>query len=279
MAATLQWDTIQDASLTEEGVAQVRVRSGIVTDIDIDPTGSTDKEVLAKARDAVYAEIDPGDSWSVSEPNLRFRRLQVLPVAFNAARVLATFDTNNGGLLTSYIIRDDAFVQQVRTNMVPGTREPIVVSWTATAPATGSVPADNITFDVPLPVRAITVTSLNLGAPPTGYQEAVGYVNDATWYGKPVGYWLLTRFRSDVSKYQGSYAIEATAMSRNYADWSETGTLVNKLTGKYVTVDPTEITNMNALTYSRGIIYPGNGVVRVGPHPTTNFSTIFGFSS
>ena len=93
------------------------------------------------------------------------------------------------------------------------------------------------------------------------------------------GMWLLQRFKSQLSKYQSSFTVEATISTRG-EDWSYYGALQNRSTGQYADTSSILSTAM-ALPYSYGIIYPPGGtdnkkgLIRVGPHQTTSFASLF----
>jgi len=142
-----------------------------------------------------------------------------------------------------------------------------------------------------MPTLAVSISGLIYGNPPTGYQEGVAYVNDNIWpqsiaslvRPKLAGYWMLQRYETAFSKFKGYYTYDALAGSRVFTDWSETGVLVNRQTGRHVQVSDADVAAMNGLPYSYGYIYPNGGdlesagIVRIGGNPTISFPTIFGF--
>lgn len=175
------------------------------------------------------------------------------------------------------------------------------------------IPQDVVPMSLLRPVRSLTVRQIILGrpkylqkqtgfsdwfngfaipsppgTPPPGFTGAanagvgpasfVGCVNSYPWLGLPTGYWLLTGFTSRLSKFDNYYETVATAITKNFEDWSEFGILRQKQTGRYVPVSNQELAKARNGGYSYGV-QQFQGVVRVGAYPPTDFTGIFGFSS
>ncbi|HEV7297936.1 MAG TPA: hypothetical protein VGN72_01120 [Tepidisphaeraceae bacterium] len=280
---TLKIDTVRGSSLEAvDGVGTRLIRTAIVDDIDL--ASGNDPEALIKVLSVTgmpqLKDALPG------QPSMFLRRTIVRPSLTRWRRAYVDLEYSNefGLIPTAYIVRDDAFLQQVETNLIPGTFVPIRVNWQNPSEATEKVPADNITFSFGIPIRAISISGLAYGSPNT-YQGSVGMVNAGTWAGKAAGHWRLDRYASEINKQEGTYTYNAMAVSRAYGDWSEWGVLRNQQTGRYIPIASADRTAALALAYSYGIIYPtatpdtsNKGFVRVGPYQTTNFETIFGFT-
>jgi hypothetical protein len=139
------------------------------------------------------------------------------------------------------------------------------------------------------------VSVLAYGNPTSDGGDYIGTVNDDDWpasvvgmTSKPTGYWLINKFETMTSKFQGYYTVEAAALTRTNEDWSEYGILRSRVSGKYAMVTDTEHTPPSwdyaadaaaVSPYSYGIMYrePNKGILRVGPYPTSSFASLFGF--
>jgi hypothetical protein len=138
---------------------------------------------------------------------------------------------------------------------------------------------DRITYTIQQPMRAIGISALVYGEPTSGIGTQQ-YVNHASWPSghAPMarGFWRLDRYQTDYARYSGYYTLDAQASSKVVEDWSETGTLRDSQTGRYVKYSPAELTTLLSTPYAYGIVQ-GNGIQRVGFYPVINFATIFGF--
>lgn len=212
---------------------------------------------------------------------------------------------------TSYVITDDSFEEMYTTNLMPGTRAPIkgywnptkMRGWVAPKDSQGNeikippIPDDLVSITIPRTVRTIRVTQLRLGRPspatlppglatPDGFFDGIGgttspqtrvsYVNDNIWQGLPKGYWRITGYSSQVSKYDGYYSTVMTAYTKNDEDHSVFAIPVNRLTGKPALVSDEAMAEAAGGEYQYGF-KPYNGVTRIGPYRTTDFRALFGF--
>jgi hypothetical protein len=284
MPGTLTIDKVRGASLEQDlstGFTRV-VRAGTVDNIDL--ASGNDPEalinVLGTSGFPQLNETMPG------QPNLTVRRISIQPSLTKLRRVYVTWEYSNDTSLipTAYLVRDDAFLQEVETNLIPGTFIPIRVNWQNPSASTDKVPADNVTFRFGMPIRAVSISGLKYGSP-SGYQSSVGTVNNALWTGRAAGWWRLDRYATEINRVNGTYTYNALAVSRSYGDWSEYGVLRNTQTGRYVDIATADRAAAVALPYAQGIIYPtatpstsNKGLVRVGPYYTASFSAIFGFT-
>jgi hypothetical protein len=279
MAAQLILDTVADSSLEVTANLPTKIRGALVTGLTGDPSTALDQVIgLLAANSLALGSTITLSGWA--QP-LFFHRLVARPLGSDSLRLQLIFDTDFGGQQSALIVRTRGYLTPYQTNMVPGTRIPLKApKWTDPANAKNTVPADNVTFTIQRPMREISVSGVKFGAlPATGtYDGFIGYSNVGAWLGKNTGYWLITDGGADVSVYQGWYSFHLSAMTKNVEDWSETGLLMNKQTGRYVEANNDDITALIGLPYQQGIIGTKPGLMRWGPYPTTNYFPLFGFS-
>jgi hypothetical protein len=224
---------------------------------------------------------------------------------------------------STFVITDKSALTTRQTHYIPGInrKQKISLAWEPhpDKPYEPGVPEDLVTISILFPMRVMTIDALIYGRPTEG-QDFVGYVNGALWptlpggafpnlifeYGdatfptasrlqKDKGFWLLTEYATQRSRYSGYFTLSAQAQSRVIEDWSECIQLRDKKTGRFVQISKTIdlgdaiIAALMAAPYQYGIVrgtpQPGNndnmtrnvGVARVGPYPSTDFVQIFGF--
>jgi len=293
----VKFDTI-NGQLTISSTTVERIRTGTITGI---PT--TDVPyiwVLEVAYNAIVA-VYPMGSGFPSNPSWILHSIRVWAMSGNSCRFEMVYSTVDWGT-TVYLITDETYMEVVDSEFIPGLagKVQILVSYNFPQPA-GITPSpvqtsasqgytlikDAVRFALPCPVRALTITQISFGNPPTAVRPYVGWVNsDSTFLGLGPGFWRILHFKSQLSKFTSSYSVEAQIATRTTNDdWSYFGALQNKTTGQYAdttAVLPTAL----ALPYSPGVIYPqstgnvGNpddtgGLVRIGPWKMTSFSTLF----
>jgi len=288
--------TLPDSQIKQQGL-YTEITAGVVIE-NIDTTGSNDTETLVRARDAVYASYPffPG------HPELRLFNILLKGFNTNSMTGVMVFQSSQFDVVSAAFVRFTGYSQTQETNLVPGLRIPIKVGWVGepkTITLEGGnqigirpeVAPDLVTMRFSLPALCVSISGLMYGSPPTQFQEGVAYLNNAAWpssvptiiKSKPKAYWKIDKYETAFSKYRGYYTYEAVATSRVFADWSETGVLVNRQSGRYVKVSQANIDAMNAKEYKHGIIYPDTegidpGIVRVGGNPLIDFPSVFGFN-
>lgn len=272
MATTFEIDKIDGSSLEINGLLRNRVRIGVVKGID---TSSGTDLILEKAYDAmVAAGYTLGSASPDTSSTARLATVRISPLSGDMCRVEMRYEPPNFNQ-TAYVIRNSSYVTNVPGNMLPGTRTPIRIGYTDVDGK--KWPEDNLTIPILRAFRQISISAVIAGDPPTGLQDAIGYANSDTWQGKAKGYWLMVRADTDVSKWTGYSSYTASALTRGFEDWSETGVLRNSMTGKYAKVATADLATLLSPAYSQGIISSVAGAIRVGPFPTTSFTTVFGF--
>jgi hypothetical protein len=275
---TIEYDKIEGPSLDVELNKFIRVRTGIVKGIDTGGTVS-DANVLEAAYDAVINDTQFGDLSPGGHAPLR--RMRFDPVAsHNMVKFSLMYDTGSFTSPVAYIYRDSSYLTQATTNMVPGSRKPIRLSWGNPAASADKVPEDLLTISYMRPMAKKSVTALLTGDPDINIQRAVGKVNDGTWANGDAGYWLCTNIDIETRKYTGLYSISVELASKIDEDWSEYGVLFNPKSGKYVKVRDADITTLLGMPYAKGLQYPGGdatkGIVKVGPYDEADFDFLFG---
>ena len=280
--ATVTLDIVENSSAEQFGVIKRHMRGGLVTGLDT--TGS--------AVDLMWTVLNlpgiprTGDAHP-SRPEMKFNRIIMQGASGDAVRFQLVYETFNPyGPASAYYISDDTYIGTYTSNMLPGTRIPIQVSFdipNTLGEKALIIPADYVPMTFYRPMRAVGVTALIYGNPEgdnTG--KYVGYVNNATWRNLATGYWLMSRYFTNVSKFQGYYQKEMQSITRGNEDWSETAILQNKQTGRFANhvFMNDEIASNLSLTYAQGIIGSTNtrGFIRVGPYPLANFDNLFGFN-
>jgi hypothetical protein len=231
-------------------------------------------------------------------PALYFANFQATPLGGSheggQARCRFVYETPQslatGVTPTSYVITSGVHSVGYQTDLIPGTRVPIRTGdFVSTDFPDARVPADNVLMNITRAHRVLRVSALRLGDPDDDKGDLVDHVNDGQWRGKGIGFWKLSGYETSVSKYGGYYQLAMEAESRVFEDWSETGLLEDRLSGKKVPVTEPDIAIMMGLPYAYGVIFPRKpkatfeadheaGLVRAGPYPLTNFNAIFGFS-
>jgi len=264
------------------------IRPGDVLDVDV--VEGDEVEVLWDALSEI--NITLGDSLP-GHSELKLDRVSARVVSYRQIRAMLIYEEPQIGSFASNtvsVFTNDTFLSSYRTNRVPGSRQPIVINGFSGRSQPEDVEAftigspDYVTFDFFRPTKQISISAIKVGNgnEEDGNSDYVGYTNDAEWRGSPRGYWLVSQFKTSVSKYTGFYSVEAACINRVIEDWSEFGTLRNELTGKYINSDLSIVTNPLAAAmaedYDHGIIYnvKNSGIVRVGPYPATNLSALFG---
>lgn len=275
MATEIIWDTVEDSSAEAFGIIKRHARGALITGLDTSVTPADMLwSVLSLPGVPVTGQSHP------TRPELKYNRVLLRGVSGDSVRAQFIYETfNPSGPASAYYITHDSFTQSFQTNMVPGTRVPIRVSYED--PVTGlKIPEDYVTFTFDRTMKAISVTALIYGNPEGSTDGAyVNRANDSAWQGLPIGYWRTLRYKTSYAKFSGYYQKEMTALTKVDEDWSEMGILRNSVTGRFAKVLESNITACLSATYAYGI-QPGTstlGFVRVGPYRTANFASIFGF--
>lgn len=215
---------------------------------------------------------------SVTHPTLTLQRVVIRGYTTDGVVGFMYHETPFfGGPASALIVRRHGGMTQNTSNTYTasgGARLPIVVPGITLADGS-KVEADYADTGGLEPLDVLNVTGLTYGAPSSGGVSVRGYVNNATWQGYPVGYWLCTEFNTDISQYQGYYTYSHTAVTRVTKDWGEIATLRNEKTGKYVTVAAGDVTSLSTAVYTNGLTSVPGGV-KVGRYPMTYLGAAFG---
>jgi hypothetical protein len=301
MAVKLKLDTIRDSQFEQEGQITRYVRGALITGMTVEEGREIDFLFNAGNKDVVAGMPQMNEGLSASYPGLKLTRRQFIPLNGGLIRCFLTFETPFGfAAQSSYIIRNSAFLGNVETNMLPGSRRaPLSVPGFSRAEVDGedsSIKDDVVTLRIFRPMRQISVSVLAFGSPTSDGGDYIGTVNDDDWpvlvegmTSKPTGYWLMNKYETMTSKYQGFFTVEAAALTRTNEDWSEYGILRSRKTGKYAMVTDTQdpprwdyaAEAVAVKPYKYGVMYrkPGAGILRVGPYETTSFASLFGFGT
>lgn len=276
--STIIFDTIKGSLLDVQSAPgsniKQQVRTGIIKDLDV--VGSSDAEVLNKAFDAITAAVPFGTPHPRGDVG-PFNRLILRPIESisNMLRFEMVYGTGAMSGNSAYLLRYSTVMQSYNTRFLPGTgRNRRIATLDFKDPDTGkTVKANSINMTLMRPIRTISVTSIQTGAPEEGDDDMVNLVNNAPWQGKPRGYWLVTGYETAISFYQGYYQASATVMTKGNENWFEVGVLVDPTTGLPVKVDEAKL-GAALKSYDYGV-FPYEGFVVVGPYETENFNVIF----
>jgi hypothetical protein len=302
MAVTLKLDTIQQSQFEENGLVKRYVRGALIKGMTVEDGKEIDFLFNAGNKDIVPGMPQMGEALSASHPDLQLTRRQFIPLNGGLIRCALTFETPYGfAAQSSYIVRNSAFLSNIETNMLPGAgRTPLSVPGFSQSEIVGNdskIPGDVVTLRIFRPMRQITVSVLAYGSPTSDGGDYIGTVNDDDWpvnvegmTSKPTGYWLMNKFDTMTSKYQGYFTVDAAALTRTNEDWSEYGILRSRDTGRYAMVTDPDTTHVPphwdyaaeavaVKPYKYGIMYrrADKGILRVGPYETSSFATLFGF--
>lgn len=292
MAASLILDEIEGSQLEAafDGTHR-RIRRGRIRNIDV--SGSTsvpDARVLEKAL-AVTGMPALGSAYPAGTGTtlvgLSLQRIIIRPRTARMATVELLYDvTQIGGITATYLIRDSSRLVREVTNMIPGNRFPVMVGWKNPDFDIDDefVPFDYVQFAYERHYRVVSISATINNLPPLGNRQAMGRVNDATWYGYPRGYWRVDAFEADSRDRGSTYQIQTEVASRIDEDWATYGILMNKHTGKYVKVNVSDVDFLVAFDYQYGLKYPtpnpdplNSGIVKIGPYKLVNFAALYGF--
>ena len=306
-------DTVAGSSFTLEASRVVRVRTATITNINVAAGQALMLEEAYIALNAQGLALNTGypdnPDWTLQ----RIRVTPLDGTSARAELFYSTPDwgTPSAYIITDSTVLKQVETQF----MPGTSKQPFMVSYdaqkaasyssTASPAPTNQTPIsqDAVTLSIMIPVRQLTITQLQFGNPDevsnaptsggfgsigegtgssiTSLRASVKYVNGDTFLGLNKGYWLMMGYTTRISVYQGTYVSEATISTNGDEDWSVYGILQNRQTGQYAdTSDATGTGGMTAAQgagYSYGIIYnsAGYGVIRVGPYPTTSFTTLF----
>lgn len=233
-------------------------------------SGGSEQDVLFDCKTAIQSSV--GDTLT---GHTDYRLQQILIEAVGQtdaeARLFWVKDLVLGFEPSTAIITESTTLVSRNTRFLPGTREKFLID------SYLGVPGDTVSCNILCPLRTVNVSILGAGDVEDGEGSSISTVNNATWRGLNLGYWLMAEYTTSVSKYTGYYQQRITAISRVLEDWSEV-IVLRRPDGKFISVDETQYSTDMALDYDYGLIGTKNkGFARYGPFPMTNFTAIFGF--
>lgn len=272
---------IEGSQLVDSATSRLLLTRGLITNIQAD--SDPDPEIIWRAKTACEAAgYVMGSALNVLHPEMIYQQLVIRGFTNNGCIVELRHETPVfGGAATALILRNRSYVSSINTNMyrdtagnVHGIRVPGIT-------IEGEQVGDDLgTISMLKPMRARQVFALTYGQPANGGEDAVGFVNNANWQSKPPGFWLMTEFETDISRYSGYYTMQATAITQVTHPWVYFSTLQSRQTGRYAQIAAAEIANLGNLPYLPGSLTQatGGGMVRVDPYLFANFAAIFGIN-
>lgn len=201
-------------------------------------------------------------------------------IVVNYSTIVLNPIPNNG----QYTISDDTTISNSTTQVDPKTRHPLTFAFSDA----GGIQDDTATISFDQVSRRVTALAAISGTKIEACRAAVGKVNNPAWNGLGIGYWLLESLSQQGATTSTvnpatTYVVSLTASTRTTIDWSSTSVFRDRNSGRYKTVSNTIADTAKTLPYTYGVIYGGpgpdygNGLLRVGPYDTVDFSTIFPF--
>lgn len=230
----------------------------------------------------------PSAPLSASYPNLLLTRTIVNPsrVIPKRANFQWVYETLSGGSPTRLVIRDRTYAEQVSAQMIPGTWTEFRVSWANPLGDADQV-EDIGTLNITIALRAISITAIRSGTESgntlglsDALQDKMNFVNADPFplfarNTKPAGWWKLVEYNSELSVFENSLAVTATAVTRNISPWIDCLRLQRPGESQWLPIDQSELVTKMNLPYARGT-EEGNGFLRVCAYPTANFGPLFG---
>lgn len=174
-----------------------------------------------------------------------------------------------------------------------------------------AIPKDVVSMELLSPLRAISVVTISVGSPPNAGRTQHGTVNNAPWptpppswnigggpnsqgidlsgnsifttpplVGSPLpaGFWLLHVYQTEYTRQLNYFQSNLEAITRSVEDWSELAFLRSNQTGKWAAPPTSAIDAAMSAPYSYGVQPDdANGLLRICPYKTSNFSSLFGF--
>lgn len=162
------------------------------------------------------------------------------------------------------------------TMLVPGTLEPLRVSFNNTVTASDLAAGDTAVVSFPQPLRSLVLTGLYNTPPDLSLLAALRHVNHADFQGLPKGYWLYTGVRVQFSNRDRKYQVTCTVTTKITEDWSSIAATRNPADGKFAEVPAATQTKLRNQVYEKGIRHQANGLLKVGLFDTVNMSALFG---
>lgn len=272
--ATLILDTVEDTALDSGSTSSAKVRGGTVIGLTGDPS-----QALEQILD-IPEMPKLGSTTVIGGRTVFLENIRCRATLADSARVLLVYSNDFSGQGQAYILSFRGYQQSYVTNRLPGTKKALNVPiWRDPNNKFNKVPQDLAFGTFSYSMREIEISGMKQGAapPPGTYDGVVNYANDADFFDRPPGYWVITRGSQDFSKYAGFWKYSLAAVTKNIEDWSEWFTLFNRKSGLYVTIPPNEEDQCRQKPYSYGEIYAFRGLLRIGPFPTTDFNALFGF--
>jgi len=273
-----RWDIIRDARIRKGLRQSADVWRGAVA-VGLDR--SAPQQTLIKVLNSVGMP-SPGDGYDVDNENVICTEINIDGEGPNTAKVNCHFETI---LVDNIQWPADAWniVDSTATTTEPweldAENHPIIVEYDIPDPVhSGEVIARKqvgrgTKF---VPVRSLSIQTLVYGRSPGSYLAAVSQVNDRTWQGLPMGYWLLAGVGSRANSRWPQYTeLSFTFITRHTRSWMSAFTFKDETGHPPQNIDPAEAAGMATTDYNTGQI-SGQGLTVAGYYPMSNFFGIFG---
>lgn len=273
----LKLDTVQGTVLDSMVKIGRYTRMGLVTNISL-PLAVPTNDVLVRALaisglpqkgDRLIPGLAPYDKYFL-------KRHIVRPIDAATCVIEMWYDYN--GLLG---VRDSSSLSSVPTQINPVSKQPLYVHYQVPG---GKLIKKLATLVSPLPMRQLVFSqTVDYMASPD-VLDCLGCVNNETWQGLPIGYWLCSGMDATTDDEGITYTYTVTFTTKIKESWSQFAFMTDD-TGQAVFVAESDVTAMKLQGYiageQRDTVGDGtgdlvNGLLKVGMFETRDFFYVFG---
>ena len=181
----------------------------------------------------------------------------------------------------TFALRDLSGIAVEETDMVPGSRAPMRLTWVD--PANDKIKVeDTVKLPHEWQRRKLIAQAVLSTRPPLAVLQAFRKVNAQPWQGLPAAYWKFDTLDVSTSNYQ-TFTITCGFSTRQDEDWSQHVILSDAATGKYVPIGAGVVAELLGRPYAQGFMVGGTGaragkegIGRLCGYFTANFASIFG---
>jgi hypothetical protein len=272
MPATFKWERPRDAIIEQGRNNLAVVRGALAQGLDRTVPRAT---LIALLEDAGMPIM--GEAYDVSHPDLIVTGRSIYGQFWDTAIVRVKYETLALEFdffpQTSWYVRDETSLTQEQTQLdVSGI--PIDVNYLP--PSATNTIVDYPRFNKFEPMRSLVLQATLSVRPSETVLNAVGAVNNATWFSKPVGYWLCAGVGAEASSGEPSkIKVSASFISKVHRDWKSYAFFIDETGRPPRDINPALVQAAVNTAYTTSMI-TSNGFVAVGLYEMQNFATVFG---